>query len=80
MGAIPNGKRFTFRPYEYIWRTSGILEVVIWKIQRKGTWDVRDGLKIVGIIVTSISTIVRIVDMLQKSKGKHQKSNRPTKD
>lgn len=33
-------------------------------------------LKIVGIIVSTIGTIVKIVDMLQTTKDKHQKSNR----
>ena len=35
-------------------------------------------LKIVSIVVTSISTVVKVVDMLQKPKNKHQKSNRHT--
>ena len=35
-------------------------------------------LKIVGIIVNAIGTIVKIVDILQNTKDKHQKSNRPS--
>lgn len=33
-------------------------------------------LKILGIVVTAISTIVKVADMLNKAKNKHQKSNR----
>ena len=33
-------------------------------------------LKIVSIIVSAIGTVVKIVDMLQNTKDKHQKSNR----
>lgn len=33
-------------------------------------------LKVVGIIVSVIGTIVKIVDMLQNTKDKHQESNR----
>jgi len=35
-------------------------------------------LKIVGIIINAIGTIVKIVDMQQIAKDKHQKSNRPS--
>ena len=37
-------------------------------------------LKVVGIIVSAIGTIVKIVDMLQNTKDKHQKSNREKLD
>lgn len=33
-------------------------------------------IKIAGIVVTAISTIVRIVDILLRQKDTHQKSNR----
>ena len=33
-------------------------------------------LKVVGIIINAIGTVVKIVDMLQNAKDKHQKSNR----
>ena len=33
-------------------------------------------LKVVGIIVSAIGTVVKIADMLQNTKDKHQKSNR----
>lgn len=37
-------------------------------------------IKVAGIIVTFISTIVKIIEMLQKTKEKHQKSNRPDQE
>lgn len=37
-------------------------------------------LKVVGIIVSAIGTLVKIVDMLQNTKDKHQKSNREKYD
>ena len=37
-------------------------------------------LKVVGIIVSAIGTLVKIVDMLQNTKDKHQKSNREKLD
>ena len=33
-------------------------------------------LKVVGIIVSAIGTVVKIVDKLQNTKDKHQESNR----
>lgn len=35
-------------------------------------------LKIIGIVVNAIGTVVKIVDILQNAKDKHQKSNRPS--
>ena len=35
-------------------------------------------LKVVGIIINAIGTVVKIVDILQNAKDKHQKSNRPS--
>lgn len=32
--------------------------------------------RIVGIIITTINTVVRVIDILQKAKDKRQKSNR----
>lgn len=37
-------------------------------------------LKVVGIIISAIGTLVKIVDMLQNAKDKHQKSNREKLD
>ncbi len=37
-------------------------------------------LKVVGIIVSAIGIVVKIVDMLQNTKDKHQKSNREKLD
>ena len=37
-------------------------------------------LKVVSIIINAIGTVVKIVDMLQNTKDKHQKSNREKLD
>jgi len=59
-------------------RTSSILRrEYIWKIKRKAKdMMLETVLKILGIAASVANTIVRAIDIVQRTKDKHQKSNR----
>lgn len=71
-------KRFAFCPNEYIWRASGILEVVHMENTVKGKNEMIETIVgIAGIVVTVISIIVTLISIwISCRKQKHQKSNR----
>ena len=74
-----NGKRFVFRHMNTYENFQNFGRWFCGKYTKGNFFEVLDTiLKIAGMIVTVISTIVKAIDLVDRLR--HQKSNRPTKE